>query len=250
MIDYELHLGDWLELVANLKDESIDCIITDPPYGTTQLKWDTAPDLNKMFNEFRRIAKPHSPIVIFGSQPFTTDLINAGRDIFRYSLVCPKTTQTGHLDAKRKPLKNHEDISIFSKLGYGTYNPQMTKGYKAYQTSRSGEGSKIYAKQKRVASSNNGERYPVTVLDAKSFQKPDNFHPTQKPLDLLIYLVKTYSNPNELIFDPFSGSGTTAHAELLTDRRFVGAELDSGYHAKAVKRLEAVQAQPRLDLTE
>lgn len=246
-MSYELYLGDWLELAAEIPDNSIDSIITDPPYGTTQLEWDTAPDLKRMFQEFKRIAKPYAPMVIFSAQPFTTDLINAGREIFRYSLVAPKTTQTGHLDAKRKPLRNHEDISIFSVSGYGTYNPQMSKGHKVYTTYRSGEGSGIYSKQKRVASDNKGERYPTTVLNPQSFQKPDNFHPTQKPLDLLTYLVKTYSNPGETVFDPFSGSGTTAHACLLTDRKFIGAELSPEYHAKAIKRLEAVMAQPRLE---
>ena len=249
-VSYELYLGDWLELAASLQDNSIDAIITDPPYGTTQLEWDTAPDLKRMFREFKRIAKPHAPMVIFSAQPFTTDLINAGRDIFRYSLVWEKTNPQGFLNANNKPLNCHEDISVLSQTKT-TYNPQIwfdkPKGIINRKRNQISGKSQHYGSIKDNTQVNNGERFPVSVLTVSNADRTKIIHPTQKPLDLLTYLVKTYSNEGETVFDPFSGSGTTAHACLLTGRTFIGAELSPEYHAKAIKRLEAVMAQPRLE---
>ncbi|XP_074613052.1 type II methyltransferase M.HpaI-like [Acropora palmata] len=247
MID--LQNCDAFELMAELNDNSIDAIITDPPYGTTQLEWDTAPDLELMFSEFKRIAKPHAPMVMFSAQPFTTDLINAGRDVFSYSLVWEKTSPTNFLAANRQPLKAHEDILIFSKKSC-TYNPQMwhskPKGVIVRKYKPEENKSLHYGGQKDNIGFNNGERFPVSVLSFSNSDRTKTLHPTQKPLDLLCYLAKTYSNEGETILDPFAGSGTTAHAAYLTGRIFIGCEINQEYFEKAKKRLDSVQKQPNI----
>lgn len=246
---YELALADAHEWLKGLPDASVDAVITDPPYGTTQLAFDALEvRWAEIWAGIYRVCKPAAVQVMFSAQPFTTDLINSNRNRFRYELIWPKTTATGYLNAKSRPLRNHENILLFSERGATTYNPQMqATSRKAYRVIRRTQSEHYCDRQKEtVAAVLDGTRYPTTVLEHYPSQQAHSTHPTQKPLELLAYLVKTYTNPGDLVIDPFAGSGTTGHACIELGRRFTGCEIDPNYHAIAIKRLEAAAAQGRM----
>jgi site-specific DNA-methyltransferase (adenine-specific) len=246
-VSYRLELADAYDYIKTLPDGSVDALITDPPFGVTQLSWDKANDWPTLWPLIYQKCKSSAVQVVFSCQPFTTDLINSNRKRFRYPLVWAKTMPTGFLDANRRPLRAHEDVLVFSQYPAQTvYNPQKRLGAKPYRNS-SPHGSGHYngvANDAQVRVSN-GERHPTTVIEIGGTGTGD--HPTAKPLELLCYLVKTYSNPGDTVLDLFTGSGTTAHACLLTGRKFVGCEIDSNFHAIAKRRLDAVMAQPALE---
>ena len=245
MGNYRLELTDAFDYVQTIAEGSIDAFISDLPYGTTQLTWDVVPDLERLWREVYRVCKPSAVQVMFSAQPFSTDLINSNRKRFRYPLVWAKTMPTGFLDANRKPLRCHEDILIFAETGRTTYNPQMTKGVaKGYINRRS--SANHYNSVEATWTVNNGERYPVSVLDFGLDPRTGGQHPTQKPLELLCYLVKTYTNPGDTVLDLFAGSGTTLAACLHTGRKAIGCEIDPQYHSVALRRLEAIEAQQSL----
>ncbi len=231
-----IYNGNCFDLLPLIPDGSIDCIITDPPYNTTACKWDVAIDLETLFREFERIIKPNGAVVVFCSFKFGVDCVNAckGRLKFRYDLVWEKTTPVGFLSSKRRQLRNHENIIIFSLDGIPTYNPQMTAG-KAYIAKTNIENRNCYGDQKVTISVSNGDRYPLSILNGKN--QIGNVHPTQKPVSLLEYLVATYSNESDLILDPFLGSGTTAVACRNLKRNYIGFELHEEYYDICVKRL-------------
>ncbi len=247
-MSYELVLADCHEWIKTLEDNSISAVITDPPYHTTQLAFDKLEvRWSELWPEIYRVCKPSAVQVMFSAQPFTTDLINSNRKRFRYPLVWDKAMPTGFLDAKRKPLRVHEDILVFAEcFGDAAYIPQMGRGSPKGLVVRSSNAGQ-YAKHERVTTYNSGERYPTSILSFSNGDQTNKQHPTQKPLELLCYLVKTYSNPGDTVLDLFVGSGTTAHACLLTDRNFLGCEIDPVYHSTASKRLAAVAAQSRLE---
>ena len=233
----DLRHGDCLadDGMKTIADKSIDCIICDPPYQFTENKWDKALPLDKLFKEYDRVIKDNGAIVMFGSQPFTTDLINAYRKHFRYCLVYEKSRAANFLNAKRMPLKNYEDIVVFSKK-QPTYNPQMSKG-KPY-TDRGGQChfvSHVGEMMKTGRDNPEGLYYPKSIL---KFATEQGLHTTQKPVALCEYLVKTYTNTGELVLDNCFGSGTTALACLNTGRRFVGWEKDDKYFDVAMKRID------------
>jgi site-specific DNA-methyltransferase (adenine-specific) len=249
--DCQLYRGNCFDLMATMADGSVDSIICDPPFMNTALKFDqTKLDLAKLFSEFKRITTPTAPIIIFSAGLFTVDLISEGRSIYRYDLVWQKTMPVGFLKANARPLRNHEMILVFSKSGYPTYNPQktpMTQEAKPRQYKEQQGLAAHYRKHQRTTTYDDGSRYPKSVLTfSNGHGGKETLHPTQKPLELLRYLVRTYSNPGDLVFDAFSGSSTTAHACLLENRRFIGAELDEAYFERSIKRLNAVKAQPKL----
>jgi site-specific DNA-methyltransferase (adenine-specific) len=241
----QLHNQDCFEFMETLADQSIDAVISDPPYGTTALEWDKAPDLSKFWQHILRVTKPTAPIVLFSAQPFTTDLIVSNRKIFRYEVIWCKTMPTGFLDANRRPLRAHENILVFCREGYGSYKPQLSKTGKAYTALRDGSKANHYGDNARGNTINNGERHPLTYISYSNGIQ-DNVHPTQKPLELLVYLVRTYSNKGDTVLDPYAGSATTLHACALEGRQGIGCELSPEYYAKAKKRLAAVMAQPKL----
>ncbi|MHA0043491.1 DNA-methyltransferase [Deinococcus sp. PEB2-63] len=248
-----LHLGNCIDLMRTLPDQSIDALISDPPYGTTALKFDqTAIDWEAWWVEAKRITKPTAPIVLFAQQPFTTDLIVSNRKMFRYLLVWQKTMPTGFLDANARPLRAHEDILVFAHGGTvgsnknkPTYNPQKTPG-EGYSRNRGGVADH-YASTERSSGNYEG-RHPTSVLTLSNHNgalwgKTEDVvkHPTAKPIPIMRWLVATYSNPGDTVLDPFAGSGTTGVACVQLGREFIGVELDATYHALASQRIAETQ---------
>lgn len=238
-----LHYANCFDYMRGMDERSVDLIVTDPPYGITPLtEWDKKPDIDKMWKEFERILKPEGVVVIFANFPFTAELVVGKPDWFRYSLVWSKGIGTDFLNAKRKPLKSHEDILIFSPIGYPTYNPQMVMGKPYFQSyhggnsSKAGQGSNVRSEIDKIRNDNEtGERYPKTVLEFPIAK--GGLHPTQKPLKLIEWLIKTYSNVGETVFDPFAGSGTTLVAAKQVSRIGVGCEMNEGFYQIAKNRL-------------
>lgn len=232
--------GDCFELMEQLKDNSIDCIITDPPYNTTRNSWDTEIDLDVLFTEFWRVLKEHGTIVMFSQQPFTTIAIMNQKENFKYELIWNKIRVSGFLNANRMPLRSHENILIFYKKR-GTYNTQKMLGDKSHSKgSISSDVNNNYGKYGKIdLSAENGSwKFPKSVLE---FMKPHPaVHPTQKSLNLINWLIRTYSNENDIILDPFSGSGTTSVACKQSNRNSINFELSREYCDIAEKRLNAL----------
>lgn len=238
--------GDCLEVMRGMADNSVDAVLTDPPYGTTALGFDQTPiDWAAWWAEVHRVTKETGVVVCFAADLFTVDLIQSNRKNYRYRLVWEKTMPTGFLDANRRPLRAHEDILIFARrLKGSTYNPQKTAG-EAYKSYRTDDGSRHYNGHRHPNVGNpTGERHPLSVLKFANGNGNRDFHPTQKPLDLMQWLVSTYTNPGDKVLDPFCGSGSTGAACVALHREFVGIELDPAYHAIAEKRVTS--AQPAL----
>lgn len=239
--DYELWCGDCLELMNNIPDKSVDCIICDLPYQQTSRNcWDKIIPFEPLWMQYNRIAKENAAIILFGNGMFTAELMMSGKHIWRYNIIWEKTQPTGFLNAKKMPLRNHEDICIFYKK-LPTYNPQKTGGH-LRKTSKAEH--KIPCKITRnygehnLTSYDSTERYPKSVwLFAKDTQK-SALHPTQKPLALVEELVKTYSNKGDIILDNCMGSGTTGVATLNLGRKFIGIEKEKGYFDIAKERIE------------
>lgn len=224
--------------MANIPDGSVDLVLTDPPYGTTSIKWDKQKiNLEEFWSHINRVLKSTGVAVVFSAQPFTTELINSNRKAFRYDLIWEKTRAVGFLDANKKPLRAHEILLIFirERPKSSTYNPQFLPG-SPYEKNRVSSRKSEHYQQERKISINNGVRFPRSVNKIPN----DNnftFHPTQKPLDLIEWLVKTYSNEGDTVFDPFAGSATTAVACQNLNRNFIGFEREKEYYDKAMQRL-------------
>ena len=229
--------GDCLEKMKDIPDGIIDMILTDPPYGTTACKWDSIIPLEPMWEQLKRVIKPNGAIVMTASQPFTSILVNSNLKMFRYEWIWEKSKATGFLNAKKIPLIAHENIPVFYKK-LPLYNPQKTKG-KPFVDKRSGKKSvDIYRKMVFVPQNNKGDRYPRTVL---RFPMDSNtVHPTQKPVALMEYLIKTYTNEGETVLDFTMGSGTTGVACKNLNRSFIGIELDPKYFEIAQYRISQV----------
>lgn len=227
--------GDCLELMNDIPNKSIDLILCDLPYGTTQNKWDAVIPFDKLWAQYNRIIKDNGAIVLFSQMPFGANLIMSNPKMFRYEWVWEKEQGTGHLNAKKMPLKKHENILVFYKH-LPTYNPQMREGFKSY-TCLSGKGSANYGKQTQVITENDGTRYPLDVIQFG--RDKGGLHPTQKPVALLEYLIKTYTNEGETVLDNCMGSGSTGVACKNTNREFIGMELDEKYFNIARERLGA-----------
>lgn len=237
---------DCRETIKRIPDGSVDLMLTDTPYGTTQCEWDAAPNFDEMWPEWERILKPNGAFVFFGSQPFTTHLIMSRIGFFKYELIWEKTMPNGFLDAAKKPLKSHENILVFYRQ-QPTYNPQKTIG-KAYKKIRkASEKYEGYNDYIPSDSFNDGDRYPTSVITYSNgnnrHDTGHSIHPTQKPLELIRWLLLTYSNKGETIFDGYSGSGTTTAACLIEGRKFIGSELNEEYFKKSVERLRNVPTQ-------
>lgn len=241
MID--LRLGDCLELMKDIPDKSIDMILCDLPYGKTQNKKDKPLPFDKLWTEYRRIIKDNGCIALFGQGTFYIDLVNSNRKMFRYDLVWDKGLTTGFLNAKRMPLRKHEQIAIFYEK-QPVYNPQFSQGEPLHGKGTAYKSKEIknqnYGKFNAVEDNRAGsvEKYPTTIL---SFKKPHPsvaLHRTEKPVDLLKYLIKTYTNQGDVVLDNCMGSGSTGVACVNTNRNFIGIELDENYFNIAKKRIE------------
>ena len=231
--------GDCLEVMKGIKDESVDLVLTDPPYGVTKNKWDIVPNLDKMWQEFTRIGKSNCAYIFTAAQPFTTDLINSFRDWFRYDLVYEKTLGSGFLNAKKMPMRYHESILVFYKH-LPVYNPIMGEGVNKKGIAPSYSHSSNYGKQSgvNIKYDDGGKRYPKSIIRFSTGDRTKNqYHPTGKPISLMSYLIKTYSNENDTILDPFLGSGTTVLAAKNLKRNFIGIEISPEYCEIARQRL-------------
>lgn len=236
------------DVLPTLAAGSIDLVLTDPPYGTTQLAWDKAPDLAWMWAALGQVCKPTAVQAVFSAQPFTTDLIVSNRSSYRYELIWPKNQITRFLDANRRPLPGHENIQIFAReMGGSTYNPQKVAG-RPYGVKQRDSSASHYGSHTRTSTySETGDRFPTSVLPAYSKGAPaQSQHPTQKPLELICWLLATYSNPGDLVLDPYGGRGTTAWAAKKLGRRCVVIEGQERYCEIAARGL----AQEVMDLAE
>ena len=222
--------------MKDIPDKSVDMILCDLPYGTTQNKWDKKIDLEKLFAEYRRITKCNAAIALFSQMPYSAELVTANQKQFRYEWIWQKTQGTGFLNANRMPLKIHESILIFyDKLP--EYNPQFETG-KIHSRGHGGLSSN-YRKFERIVGNKSAEYYPCDVI--KFSKTADRLHPTQKPVPLLEYLIKTYTHEGETVLDNCMGSGSTGVACINTNRDFIGIELDDYYFDIAKKRIEEHQ---------
>ena len=238
MSKIELYFGDCLEEMKKIPDNSIDCIICDLPYGTTSCKWDVLIPFDKLWFEYNRIAKETAPILLFGIEPFSSYIRMSNIKDFRYDLYWHKTLCSNFMMGKRQPFFKVETISVFYKKS-PTYNPIMRQG-KPYEVKESHIAQKgmqqKYCFDKKSDIKNEGTRYPDNLLDFNSLGS-GKLHPTQKPLDLLEYLIKTYTNENDIVLDNCMGSGTTGEACINLGRNFIGIEKDKEYFEIAEKRL-------------
>ncbi len=215
---------------------SIDLILTDMPYGTTHCKWDAFVDLDSMWSCFEHCMKTNCAIIFTACQPFATTLINSNQKLFRYDLIWNKKWATGFLNSKRMPLRSHELLLVFYKK-LPIYNPQFTKGA-AYSMKRQAvKASKIYNSQIDMVGKNSGIRYPKSIIEITQIVKRKG-HPTQKPVELFEYLIKTFSNKNNIVLDPFIGSGTAAIACLNTGRKYIGIEKEFKYYKMCLRRIQ------------
>lgn len=256
MSDYKdestwLMLGDCLQRMKEIPGGSVDAIICDLPYGTTACSWDTVVNFDELWTQYRRITKTNGAIVLFGSEPFSSMLRMSAIDLYKYDWIWVKSRATGHVHAKNKPMKKHEVISIFSKgttvhasqsKTRMTYNPQglVEVNRETYRPSRGISGSDVVGgvrpSHKPVVKQTH-EGYPKSVIEFNSEHNVGAFHPTQKPLALLEYLVKTYTNDLDVVLDNTIGSGTTGVACKNLDRKFIGIEMDEGYFNIAKNRI-------------
>lgn len=238
---FELYDGDCLEIMKDIQDNSIDLILCDLPYGTTKCAWDIVIPFDKLWEQYNRLISKTGNIVLFASQPFTTDLIMSNRNGYKYSLVWEKNVPTGMTSAKYRPMKYHEDICVFN-YNNAIYNPIMKE--------RVGVGKDCYKYEHYAGESNHislekiKKRYDPDFVQPSTILKFDvvpnrsgKLHPTQKPTKLLEYLIKTFSNEDSIVLDNCMGSGSTGEAARNTNRGFIGIEKDLTYFDKAKKRL-------------
>ena len=228
--------GDCLEKMKIIESCSVDMILADPPYGTTACKWDSIIPLEPMWEQLKRIIKPNGAILLTACQPFTSILVSSNLKMFRYDWVYDKPNGTGFFNAKKMPLRNHESVLVFyQKLP--TYNPQITSGHAKKTASRLDVNSECYGKAFKKTNYNSTSRYPRSVQKFSSDKQKGNFHPTQKPLALMEYLIRTYTNEGETVLDFTMGSGTTGLAAKNLNRNFIGIELEKAYFEIAEKRI-------------
>lgn len=232
-----LMLGDCLERMKEIPSGSVDMILTDPPYGTTRCQWDSVIELQAMWAELKRVTRPGAAIVLMASQPFTSVLVCSNLSMFRYDWVWEKGNATGFFNAKKMPLRAHESAIVFYD-SLPTYNPQMTHGHERKTAGRKEISSEVYGKGIKKTNYDSTSRYPRSVQKFSRDTQRVKLHPTQKPIALMEYLIKTYTNEGETVLDFTMGSGTTGVAAKNLGRSFVGIELDDGYFKIAEERIK------------
>lgn len=231
--------GDCLQLMPDIPDGSVDMILCDLPYQATQNRWDVMVPVKQLWEQYKRIIKPNGAILLFGIPPFSTIVAGGGVELFRYSWYWHKP-HTGQLNAKRMPLKNVEEIMVFYKK-QPIYNPQFTYSTPYVITRKGYKGSECYGAQRDHTAISDGKRYPTQILDYKVEGK--RLHPTQKPVALCEYLIKTYTNENDIVLDNCMGCGTTCIAAVQANRRYIGLELNAEYYNIAKQRIEDATEQ-------
>jgi len=241
----QLYNNDMFDVLGNLASQSIDLLLTDFPYGTLNKRneWDTIIDYPTFWEHVNRICKSTCPIISTAAQPFTSVLIASNYKDFKYTMVWEKSKATGYLNAKKQPLRAHEDIVVFYKK-QPTYNPQMTQGT-PYDKGTAVRDTEAYGVQTKAVHVKNdtGLRYPRSVIYFKTAEGEGKHHPTQKPVDLYRWLIRTFSNEGDLVLDPCMGAGTTGIASKLENRKFVGIEREEEYFTIAQQRIDAVPVE-------
>jgi site-specific DNA-methyltransferase (adenine-specific) len=235
--------GDCLEVMKEIPDKSVDMILCDLPYGTTACKWDSIIPFEPLWEQYERVIKDNGAIVLMASQPFTTVLINSNLEAFRYCWVWNKKKAGNIFLAKKQPMKIHEDVVVFSKKPHNYY-PQMIKRDKVKRSKNYGTGEAIGGtKEKENKVYTYTHKYPTSILEFSNAVQKGKVHPTQKPVALFEYLIRTYTQPGEIVLDNCIGSGTTAIAALNTGRFFIGIEKEPKYVEIARQRVEQAQMQ-------
>lgn len=235
----KIYNEDCLEGMKRIDDGYIDCIICDLPYGCTKNTWDAIINPDDLWRQYERIIKDNGAIILFGQGMFTAKMMMSNQRLWRYNLIWQKTEPGGFLNAKKMPMRSHEDIMVFYKKS-PTYNPQKTTGHKRKVSSAE---SKINSKATTnygkygLTSYDSTERYPTSVLTFKRDRQKCALHPTQKPVDLISWLVRTYTNEGDVVLDNCMGSGTTAVSCILEKRNFIGFELDENYWKTSIERI-------------
>ncbi len=243
---FDLRNIDCELLLKEIPDGSIDLLLQDTPFGVTQNKWDIKPNLPVMWKHWERVTKENGAMIFFATQPFASELILSNAKNFRYDIIWYKVNGSGFLNAGKMPLRTHESILVFYRK-LPVYNPQMAIGKMKDKGRRTGNVSSNYGKYKLTPKKETNEYFPESVISySKGDNTTENSHPTQKPLELMRYLVATFSNENDTVFDGYSGSGTTAEACVSLKRNFIGAELDEKYYIDAKQRIENAQLQTSL----
>ena len=240
--NYSLYNGDCLEVMDRLIEQGVqvDCILCDPPYGATACKWDSVVPLDEMWKRLKKLIKQNGAIILFGSQPFTSVLISSNLKGYKYNWVWEKSKASNFIQVKNQPLKNYEDICIFTSKGEkARYFPQMTEG-EPYKPRPGKKKTEVYNEipNHMFRNGSDGKRYPKAIQYFKTSESEGKVvHPTQKPILLLEYLIKTYTLENELVLDFTMGSGSTGVACLNTNRKFIGIELDKNYFNISIERI-------------
>lgn len=233
----KIYNEDCIKGMERLPDKSIDMILCDLPYGTTKNKWDSIIPLDQLWEQYERIIKDNGAIVLTAQTPFDKVLGASNLKLLKYEWIWVKESGTGFLNAKKMPLKNHENVLVFYKKS-PTYVPQMRTGFKAYKC-KQGSGSDNWNYDRSNGghiSESNGERYPLSVINFN--RDKDKLHPTQKPVALFEYLIKTYTDEGAIVLDNCMGSGTTAIACMNTNRNYIGYEKDRSYYELINERIE------------
>ena len=251
----KIYNEDCLVGMKKIPDASVNCIICDLPYGVLNKKsegggWDSIIPLEPLWNEYLRITKPNAAIILFCQGMFTAQLMMSQPKLWKYNLIWSKQRVTGFLNANKMPLRSHEDIAVFYRK-QPIYNPQMVKCAPHQRNHRRGDGSHslkrgCYGDHKEVPAIVSDEKFPKSIICFDKEHSADTFHPTQKPVTLIQYLIRTYSNEGDTILDNCMGSGTTAIACISEKRNFIGFELNKEYYDKSCKRIKLEMMQPSL----
>ena len=242
----DLKQGDCLELMKEIPDGSIDLILCDLPYGKTQCRWDSVIPFEPLWEEYNRIIKQNGAIALFGTEPFASHLRLSNLKNYKYDWVWDKVKGTGFLNAKKQPLRNHEVICVFYKKQC-IYNPQKTKGHVRKNACKGLHlQTEVYGTMAVETVYDSTERYPRSIQIFSTDTQKSSLHPTQKPVALLEYLIKTYTNPGETVLDNCMGSGSTGVACVNTGRNFIGYELEQKYFDIAVERIEQAKTSDKM----
>lgn len=238
----QIHNMDCLEGMKLLQDKSVDMILCDLPYGVTQNKWDVVIPFDELWKQYERVIKDNGAIVLTAAQPFSAQLIVSNPKLFRYEWIWEKTAATGHLNAKKMPMRAHESILVFYKK-LPTYTPIKTTGHAPVNsyTKHQDDGSNYGKTKIGISGGGSTERYPRSVQRFATDKQKESIHPTQKPVALFEYLIKTYTNEGETVLDNCIGSGTTAVAAINTNRNFIGFEISEEYCTAANQRIDNLQ---------
>lgn len=245
----QLFLADCFDVMPTLQERSVDLVLADLPYGTTQNKWDTIIPLAALWEQYWRVVKPNGAIVLMSAQPFTSALVMSNPKHFRYDWVWQKSRPSGHMNAKKQPLREHESACVFYQ-SQPTYNPIFTSGKPNHVNSKPKvkSDSTNYGQQYELVEEITDRKYPKTILPFSVLSPTDVVHPTQKPVPLMEYFVRTYTNPGDLVLDNCMGSGSTGIAAVRNGRRFIGIEKDPNYFEIATDRINgAVWPQDAID---